>query len=300
MLPWDDLRFFLAVARFGTMSAAARALGVAQPTVGRRIAAFERRLGARLLLPVKGGWTLSPTGRHMLAHAERMEREALAAEAVARGRDEGLHGKVRITASEWLIRSVLGPALAPFLSRHSDLTVELVADPRHLNLARRDADLAIRPSRFHQQEVHQREIAAVEFGLYAAESYLARAGFPDFTNGGEGLDLIAMTDDMKSIVDVDWLPPLVGRARVVVRTNGREPMATLAAAGVGLACLPRVIGDATGGLRLLPTPGAPPQRKLWLGVHGRARAIPRVKATIAFLVTSFEQLRPRLRPTPPA
>lgn len=299
MLHWDDLRFLLAIARFGTMSAAARSLGVAQPTVGRRLAAFERRLGARLFLPSKEGWTLTPSGRHLFVHAERMEREALAAEIVARGRDEGLRGRVRLTASEWLVRSVLGPAVATFVARHPELSLELVADPRHLNLARRDADLAIRPSRFDQADVHQREIAVVEFGLYAADAYLERVGFPDFDRAGAGLDLIAMTEDMRSIVDVEWLPPLVGNARVVVRTNGREPMATMAAAGMGLACLPRAIGDATPGLRLLPTPGPRPERKLWLGAHRKARTVPRVRATVDFVVAAFAQMRPRLRPSKP-
>jgi DNA-binding transcriptional LysR family regulator len=296
MLDWDDLRFFLAVARAGTMSGAARKLRVAQPTVGRRIAAFERRLGARIFLRAPAGWTLSPTGRNLLAHAERMELEALAAETIATGRDEGLEGRVRITASEWLARSVLGHALAPFLARHPALSLELVADPRHLNLARREADVAIRPSRFRQQEVVQREIAVVEFGLYASETYLARNGLPDFARRCEGSPVIGMTDDMNAIVDLDWLPALVGRGRVVVRTNGREPMASMAAAGVGIACLPRILGDATAGLRLLDTPGARPERKLWLGVHRVARSIPRVKATLAFLVASFGQLRPLFRP----
>ncbi len=297
MLQWDDLRYFLAVARSGTMSAAARTLRVAQPTVGRRIAAFELSLGARLFSRSPTGWALSPVGRKLLSHAEKMEHEALAAETVAAGRDEGLEGKVRITASEWLVCSVLGPALAPFVAENGGLTLELVADPRHLNLARREADIALRPSRFLQQDVFQRGIATIELGLYASDVYLARHGLPDFASGAEGHSIVAMTDDLTTIVDVDWLPPLVGRARVAVRTNGREPMATLAAAGLGITCLPRVLGDATPGLRLLATPGARPRRKLWLGVHRAARSIPRVKATLTFLAACFERLGPALCPS---
>lgn len=294
MHDWDDLRVLLAVARAGTMSAAARSLRVAQPTVGRRIAAFERRLGARLVARSPAGWALSPTGRNLVVHAERMEREALAAATLATGRDEGLTGKVRITASEWLVRSVLGPAVAPFAAQHAGLTLELVADARPLNLARREADIALRPARFRQQDVFQREIAVVEFGLYAAEAYLARHGLPDFSTRCAGHAFIAMTEDMPTIVNVEWLPALVGAARVAVRTNGREPMATLAAAGLGLTCLPRVVGDATPGLRLLATPGPRPTRKLWLGVHRAARSIARVKATLGFLAAAFERLRPAL------
>jgi DNA-binding transcriptional LysR family regulator len=293
---WDDLRFFLAVARQGSLSAAARTLRVAQPTVGRRITAFERRLGARLFVRAPSGRVLSPTGRTLLAHAVRMEHEALAAETAAAGRDEGLSGRVRITASEWMVRSVLGPALTPFLGRHAGLCLDLVADTRPLNLGRREADLAVRPARFAHQEVFQRALAVVAFGLYASEPYLARHGVPDFARRSAGHALLAMSEDMRTIVDVKWLPPLVGQARIAAFVNGREPMATMAAAGLGLACLPRILGDATPGLRLLPTPGARPERTLWLGAHRDARSIDRVRATITFLVAAFDELRPALSP----
>jgi DNA-binding transcriptional LysR family regulator len=296
MLDWDDLRFFLAAARHGTQSAAARSLRVAQPTVGRRLAAFERTLGAQLLLRSSDGWTLSPTGRDLLACAERMEHEALAAETIATGRDEGVEGKLRITASEWLVRSVLGPALAAFVQRNPGLQLELIADARHLNLAQRDADLALRPSRFRQNDVHQRAVAVIEFGLYAADAYVKRCGVPDFTRGCEGHALVAMSDEPRPVVEGNWLAHVAPRARVAARVNGREAMATMAAAGVGMACLPRVVGDAVPGLRILATPGERPTRKLWLGVHRAGRSMARVRATIAFLEGAFAGLQPVLAP----
>jgi DNA-binding transcriptional LysR family regulator len=296
MLDWDDLRYFLAVARGGSLSAAARALAVAQPTVGRRINAFEGRLGARLFAATPAGQTLSPTGQRMLVHAEQMERDALAAERVASGRDAGLSGPVCITASEWLIRSVLGPLLAPFISAHPELQLELLAEARHLSLVRREADIAIRPSKFEQQEIVQRQVAVIAFGLYASDGYLARNGTPDFERGCEGHTLIAMSESLGKIPDVEWLPAIASEARVVARSNGREPMATMAAAGIGITCLPRFIGDATPGLRLLPAPGPAPQRPLWLGAHRDARAVPRVKASIAFLGECIGRLRAVLAP----
>lgn len=296
MLDWDDLRYFLAVARTGSLSAAARELGVAQPTVGRRVAAFEQALGARLFLAKPSGQALSATGRRILAHAEHMEQAALAAERVAAGRDSGLRGRVVVTASEWLICSVLGPLLAPLSSSQPELELELLAEPRHLNLIRREADIAVRPSAFEQQEIVQRKLARVGFGLYASDAYLARHGAPDFGKQCEGHRLIAMSETLRKIPDVEWLPPLAARARVVMRTNGREPMATLAAAGIGMTCLPRFIGDATHGLRLLPTPTPAPERQLWLGVHRDARAVPRVKACVAFLVENVQRLQAALSP----
>lgn len=298
MLDWDDLRYFLAVARAGSLSAAAHTLGVTQPTVGRRIAALQRRLGAKLFTPTASGQALSATGLRLLPHAERMDVEGLAAERATSGRDSGLRGRVRITASEWMIGTVLGPMLRPFVSLHPELELELVADIRHLSLTQRDADLAIRPSRFEQQDVVQRELAVVAFGLYASDSYLAELGAPDFGRQCEGHRLIAMSETMTKIPDVDWLPGLSANARVVTRTNGREPMVTMAAAGIGMACLPRFLGDRAPNLRLLATPSPGPERQLWLGCHRDVRAIPRVKASVAFLAEVFARIRPALRPAP--
>lgn len=297
MLDWDDLRYFLAVARAGSLSAAARVLGVAQPTVGRRISALQRRLGAKLFTPTAAGQELAPSGRQLLVHAERMELEGVAAERAIAGRDAGLKGRVRLTSSEWMIGAVLGPLLRPFVVLHPELELELVADVSHLSLTRREADLAIRPSRFEQPDVVQREVAIVAFGLYASDSYLAERGVPDFAQHGEGHRLIAMSETLTKIPDLGWLPGFTAKASVVVRTNGREPMARMAAAGIGMTCLPRFLGDATPNLRLLATPTPGPERQLWLGCHRDVRAIPRVKATIAFLAEGLARLRPALQPT---
>src|SRR6478609_10408345 len=132
----------------------------------------------------------------MFANAEAMEAQALAAENHASGRDAGLDGEVRITASEWLIATVLGPCLTPFLARHSALSIDLVAEARKLNLFRREADIALRPSKFQQLDVFQRAIATIQFGIYASDDYLARVGKPDFGTMGQGQTLIAASEGM--------------------------------------------------------------------------------------------------------
>jgi DNA-binding transcriptional LysR family regulator len=296
---WDDLRFFLAVARHGSHSAAARALGVTQPTIGRRMAAFERELGTRLFVATRLGQDLSATGRELRVHAERMELDALAAERASAGRDLGMRGQVTITASEWLVGAVLAPLIAPFSARHPELELELVSEARHLNLMRREADIALRPSRFEDDDVVERKVALVSFGLYASEAYLARHGQPDFARRCDGHRLIAMSTALTKIPDLDWLPPLTSKAFVAVRSNGREAMASLASAGVGMACLPRLIGDRTPRLRLLSTPSAAPERPLWLGVHRDVRKLPRVRATLAFLAEAIASVRKALAPGSP-
>jgi DNA-binding transcriptional LysR family regulator len=295
MIDWNDLQFVWAVARHGTLSAAAKALDVTQPTVGRRIAAFESQLGAKLFVRSSGGWTLTDVGSGVLLHAEHMQSHALSAENLATGRDAGVVGKVRVTASEWMICSVLGPALPPYLARHPALCLELIADTRHLSLVKREADVALRPSPFTHKEIVQREVGVMRFGLYASESYLARHGLPDFSRGCAGHVFVNATDDMNNLADYAWLPPLAAKAHVGVRTNGREPMARIAAAGGGITCLPRCMGDAIPGLRRIETPIPSPERQLWLGVHRSARTTPRIRVALGFITETLGRMKDALR-----
>lgn len=286
-LNWDDLRFFLAVARHGSLSAAARVLEVTQPTVGRRVAAFERELGVKLFVANRLGQELSSVGRELLTHAERMEQSALAAASAGSWRDGDMRGTVSITASEWLINAVLAPALASLGERYPELELDLIADVRHLDVMRREADIAVRPSRFTEDDVVQRKVGQVSFALYASKEYLERHGQPDFAAGAPGHRLIAMGKALSRVPDLEWLPPLTSLARVVARCNGRESMARLASASVGMACLPCFVGDRTPGLERLATPGAAFERTLWLGMHRDARRLPPVRATVTFLVDAL-------------
>jgi len=296
MHDWDDLRFLLAIARDGSFSSAAHSLGVTQPTVGRRLAAFEHELGAQLFRPTPSGQELTALGRRVRALAERMEQSMLSIERVASGRDVGMHGRVTITASEWFLESVLCPVLPALSAEYPELQTVLVAETRHVNLLRGEADLAIRPSAFEHQDIVQRELGYLEFGLYASDAYLAQRGAPNFERQCEGHTLIAMTEELTKIPDVAWLPRVAAKARVSVRANGRLPMRALAAQGLGVACLPRFLGDASPSLRILAAPEAP-QRKLWLGVHRDARKVPRIRAVRGFLLDAITRLRPLLSPS---
>jgi DNA-binding transcriptional LysR family regulator len=291
---WDDLRFFLALARRRTLSAAARELEVTQPTVGRRIAALERRLGVSLMTRRSDGFVLSLAGTQVLEHAERMEADALAVERRVSGRDEGVQGVVRVTASEWLVTNVLSPMLARLLARHSRLTVELVADTRHANLARREADIALRPTRFDQQSIVQRAVAKIGFGLYASRAYLDAHGSPR-SGDGDGHAVITMADDVGDVAR-EWLLCALPSATPVVRTNGRDAMVAVAVAGVGLACLSRIVGDRVAELHRVSLRPAPPTATLWMGMHRDARATPRVRAVAEHLAASLGQLRRELAP----
>jgi DNA-binding transcriptional LysR family regulator len=223
-----------------------------------------------------------------------MERDALAAERQLSGRDEGLRGNVRITASEWLVTGVLAPLVAPLLARNPELQLELVADPRHVNLARRDADIAIRPRRFEQQSVVQRAVGKLAFGLYATHGYVQLHGLPSHGDGLEHV-LIAMSDDTGDAARA-WLDSALPRAARSLKTNGRDAMLALALSGAGLACLARVVGDEVAQLQRVPLSPPPPSPTLWLGTHRDARSTPRVSAVATHLTAGLRALGPRLCP----
>jgi DNA-binding transcriptional LysR family regulator len=292
--PWDDLRFLLALARQGTLTAAASSLGVSQPTVGRRIAALERRLGTPLFERTASGYRPSETGQVLALHAERIEEVMVAAEQASADKRR-VRGAVKITSSEWLCISVLGPGLGRLSRSYPELTVELVAEARWLNVSRGESDVAVRAARFDQPGIVQRRVAVAELALYAAPSYLAQHGDPDLRNGSAGHRFLTLSDDA-GLGDMAWLRVHAARAQVAARANGRILLAALAVGGGGLACLPRLVGDETAGLQRILASPAPPSRELWLGMRGDRRSLPRVRAVADFITAELEAAGARLAP----
>jgi len=292
---WDDLRFLLALAREGTLTAAATAPGVSQPTVGRRISVLEKKVGTPLIEKRPEGYRLSDAGQAVVAQAERIEAAVLGADRATAFNSRRMRGTVKLTAAEWLCGAVLAPALARFGQRHPDITVELAAEARWMNLPRGESDLAIRGARFDHPGLLQRRVAIVELGVYATSEYLKARGVPDLAAGSPGHRFVALTEDANR-GDAAWLKAHASAAEVSARGNGRLLLAALAAGGLGLAVLPRFVGDATPGLRLLELTPSPPPRELYLGMRPDSRAIPRVRAVAECVSAALEAVAPKLAP----
>jgi DNA-binding transcriptional LysR family regulator len=278
---WDDLRIFLAVARGGSLSAAAKNLGATQPTVGRRVSTLERKLASKLFLRRAQGLELTLAGRSLLPHAERMEEASFGAERSSLVHTNALHGVIRITAPEWFMTRSIAPKVAGFITRYPSITIELIAASRWLNLPRQEADVAFRLSKFEDPDVYQRSVCAVSFGLYASNTYLQRHGYPDFSRRCEGHQMIELDFGRPPSADAAWIEAFVGHARVIARCNGRQSQMALAVAGAGLVCLPRMMGDFAPSLQLL-SPPEPPRRTLWIGMHRDMRAVPRLEAFLSY------------------
>lgn len=274
-MEWSDLRVFLAIAREGTLGGAARTIGQTQPTMGRRLRALEQAIGQTLFQRTNDGFVLTDEGQAVLAHAERMEDEAIALEREVAGSQAGLSGLLRVSCSDWFGVSMLAPILAEFATLHPGVVVELLTDPRLYSLPRREADLVFRIKAFEDADVVSRRLLHIPYGVYV------RAGSRHPASGdGSDARLVVMDTAFGGMPDVAWIEARLPNATIASRSNNREVQARLCAAGVGVAVLPRPLGDATAGLELIDLGEQPPGRDTWVGYHRDMRRMPRLRALL--------------------
>lgn len=294
-MDWDDLRDFLAISRHRTLSAAANALGVQQSTMGRRLKALEARVGAKLLQRTPTGFVLTAAGEAILDNVERIESETQAVERAISGQDVRLEGVVRLSAIEGLTVEVLTPILADFHAHYPGITLDLITNVRHLSLTKGEADLALRMSRFTQNDVVVRKVAEFAFAAYASPVYLAARGIPDFAQGAPGHRVLLPQDDDSDLAQAVWFADMTEGARVALRANSFFMLVAAAKAGMGIVCLPRFLGDAAP-LTRLQTPVSLPLSDLWLGMHQDIRGAPRFRALAEFLIAGLKHQAARLNP----
>jgi DNA-binding transcriptional LysR family regulator len=295
-MDWDDLKFVLAITRHGSLSAAAKALDSTQPTVSRRLDGLERRIGAKLFERTVTG--LSPTAlcAGLVESLTAMDEAAQAVERRVAARDTGLQGRITVTSLAWFGDDVLAPLLARFGARHARVIIDLINDPRRFNLARREADIALRLGAFDQENLLERTVAEVSYGLYASVGYLDRHGRPTFAKGCAGHLVTSLVDSPVEVVHIEWLKAIAPRARVVIRTNDIQSHLATAEAGEALAVLPRVLADRRSGLLRLEPPLPEPSQPVKLGVHADMRRSPRVRALIDFLALELKARSVELNP----
>lgn len=274
-MEWSDVRIFLAIARNGTLAAAARAVGQSQPTMGRRLRALEQAVGHSLFQRTSDGFVLTDAGTAVLSHAERMEEEALAFGRELDGQAGQLEGTVRITSSDWFGATVLTPILARLGAQHPRLTLELLTDARIYSLARREADLAFRIAPFDEAGVIERKLTHVEYGLYAA----AGTAVPEI-GSGLGAQLVTMDHGFGTFPDAIWLRETFPEATIAFRSNSRDAQARAALEGAGVAVLPKSLGAGMPGLVEIAVDPPPPGRDVWVGFHRDLRRLRRLRVVL--------------------
>ena len=296
MLDWDDLRFFLSLARHGSLSAAAKELHVAQSTVGRRLASLEANLGVRLLNRTPDGYLPTLAGEDVLEQAIRLEAAALQLERNVGGRDTHLAGLVRVTSAETVATHILAPMLAVAHGAYPDIMVELIPNPRELSLSMREADISVRLKRPDQHDLVVRRIGTLAFGLYASPGYLSGHDVVDFEAGCPGQHCVAQLDDIQDAAQIGWLADLAPRARISIQTSSHEAALEAGLHGAGLVCLARFRADREPGLRRLDPPTRVPGVGIWLVVHRDSRQTPRIRVLLTLITEGVRMIRHALEP----
>jgi len=280
---WEDLRVFLALARHGSLSAAARTLGVNHATVARRIRAFEQDVGERLVERRPDGYILTPTGMQAMTVISDMEA---AAKTIGRGSPEGTPvGLVRVNASPALAHGFLASRLARVIVRYPALDIDLATDIRAVSLERHEADIAIRLSRPADGDVIARPLVTIGYGFYGAPAACARV------EEGEAPVFIGFDEADAHVPEARWLARQYPRARLAFRASNQFAQAMAARSGIGIALLPHYIGRMESELQACALDAMPPDRDAWLVIRQRDRKSPAIRAVEGHIVSLFDEER---------
>ena len=289
---WELYRTFLEVARDGSLSGAARKLGLTQPTAGRHIDQLERSLGLKLFSRSPQGLQPTPAALELVSHAETMAAASQALRRTASGGGEHDRGTVRITASEMVGCEVLPAMLAQFRESHPAIAIELVVSNRNEDLLRRDADIAVRMVRPRQKSLLARRAGKSPVGLYAHRSYVEKFGLPKAIGDLESHCMIGFDRDarpLKSLQPKDSGPMPRPLTRDVFSFRSDNDMAQFAAlkAGVGIGgCqhgiarnYPELVGVLAKVVRF--------ELDIWVVMHEDMRSTPRIRRLFDHLVPAL-------------
>ncbi len=289
-LAWDDLRLLLAIAESGSLSAAARQLGISHPTVSRRLRELERRLGCRVVERLPGGLQLTAAGAEMQALALRMRDEIAALERRLRGRDESADGTVRLTAPDAVAEYLLPGMLARLCREQRGLAIELQVANQLLSLAQREADIALRVTAQPTETLKGRRVGTVAMAVYAATSLR----LPAEPSIQLGLPWVGFDASLACSGPGRWLAAQVAEQDIRLRANTLLGAAQAVRAGIGCGLLPCFVGGSMPELRRLGEPLAGLEQPLWLLVHPEMAALPRIRRASDALAAQLRQAAPLL------
>lgn len=279
---WDDLRCFLAMARGGSQSAAGRTLGVSQPTVSRRLAAMEARLGVRLFDHIENRHVLTSAGEEIFDAVQNVEEQVAAIDRRVAGKGLGVTGELRLTCTEVMANLFLAPYLAKFVRLHPGINLSVVCTFQHLSLHRREADVAIRVTSNPPEALVGRRLVKVAMAVYAGVGTTPPGShFPDVGK----IDWIGWHDDAYNQMFTHRRYPT---ANIRHRVDDMLAMCAMARNGMGAAMLPCYVGDSDPGLRrVVTTPITEGAMDLWVLMHPDVRRSDRVRTFTAFIGESI-------------
>jgi DNA-binding transcriptional LysR family regulator len=284
---WDDLKYFLAVARTGTLRGGAEAIEVNHTTVTRRLSLLEDHIGGRLFDRSKQGFALTQLGLDLLPHAERAEDEMIALSRRLVGRDAEPAGTVVITMPHALAMTSIMDDMARFSDLYPSIDLNLRFTNDVADLARREADVSLRVAHGVDDDVVGRKLVPCSQAAYCTKAYAARVT----DNQGEGLHFIGWNESAEA-TSADWIAAsCYPKARLKHRVSDLIPHVTLAASGLGMSYLACALGDRHPDLVRAPYQTPLPYRDLWLLLHRDLRNTARVRLFVDYFAAAIKARR---------
>lgn len=283
-LNWDDVRHFLEVVRSGSATGAASRLGINHTTVYRRISALEDRLGKNLFERLNNGWVLTPVGESIVTYAESMAEDASNIERQILADSHELSGLLRVTAPDHCFDHLVMPAISKFVNRYPEINLELVATADELDLASREADVALRGTNDPPPNLVGRSIAKIAFEAYGTQSLKEQAA-----NNPDSVDIPCITWVGDGHTRPPWIEKNFCNTQRIYRTTSFPVMLAMAREGIGIAWLACLLGDPDPLLRRIPVRQVEPGLTLWVLSHVDLRTTARVRIFRDFLVEELEE-----------
>lgn len=292
-LNWDDMRVFLAVARRGNLSAAARKLKVTQPTVGRRLRALEETLDVRLFDRLPDGFVPTTAGQELIPLAEEMERTAEALQRRQASLADGVNGTVRLSVTE-LTAQFLADRITDLQARLPDIEFEIAVSHLYANLSKREADLVLRECLPDQAGLIARKLADFRYAVYGAAGYV-RDNPVAMTDGRyRECTWVGFDEEHAYFTQQKWLDQTLGNGMATVRVNNGALLHSVVRNGAGLGVLPCFIGDRDHDLVRVTPPLADVKSAKHIIVHPDLRRVPSVRAVMDELIDLFKREGPLL------
>jgi DNA-binding transcriptional LysR family regulator len=280
-MDWDLLRYFMPVARLGSLTRAADQLKTTQSTVSRRVGELEAVLGTVLFARTPHGYDLTPEGLALLSKAQDIEDRMLDLERSHGGSaDDGapLGGTVRLATAENLATAILVPALDTLRSRHPQLGIELSTGVRSVSMVRREADLSLRLVRPTQNTFTVRKLGVQAHAVYASPAYLAQHRIERGPGHLANADLIGWDEEFASLQMAAWLREACAGKPLALATTSLAAQIAAVRSGIGVAVLPCFVGDAEPTLQRIVEPDEVFSQDLWLTFDPALGRVPRVRA----------------------
>ncbi|UTW56730.1 LysR family transcriptional regulator [Kordiimonas sp. SCSIO 12610] len=283
MLSWDDLKYFLAMAEHGSLSATAPKLNVSQPTLSRRLTALEETVGAELFARTRNGLELTGLGEQLIDHIRHMSDDVHAIERLITGRDEALKGSVVVSAieiigAEWLVKCI-----RPFRDKFPGITVEVKVENNTADLLRREADIAMRMFRPEQNDLIAKKTVTMNYGFYASKDYIERKGKPESLTSLNDHDIILPHDEMLAYTNTYSRKNMLNGNASAFRSNNMLALSTAVREGYGIGAYSCFLASKDENLVRLFDEHVVFSADIWLVSHADLKRSARIRAMFDYL-----------------